>query len=233
MSSSPPKRFAIAEPVLGADVRLALSYVPARNRGALAALFAIDAAMGDVLRSTSEPALGAIRLAWWRERLEELDDGSTPAEPRLQALAAELLPRGVSGREVAALEGGWRRLFEPFPWGVEVAEAICLRGRYLFSFGARLLGEPSSAIEPAGGQWALIDAARHCSDAASRAFLVEQGQTFAQGLSGTRFDARLRPLSMLGALAARDAARGEPLPTEGTPGRAAAMVAHRLSGRIG
>jgi len=219
--------------VLGADVTLALSYVPARHRGAVAALFAIDAAMSDVLRSTSEPTLGAIRLAWWRERLEELDVAAPPAEPRLRAVAAELLPRGISGRDVAALEGGWRRLFEPFPWGVQVAEAIWFRGHTLFGLGARLLGEPSSPIEAAGGQWALIDAARHCSDSASRAFLVGQGRTFAQGLSGSRFDAALRPLSMLGALAARDAARGEPLPPEGTPGRAAAMVAHRLSGRIG
>ena len=57
--------------------------------------------MADVVRTTSEPMLGAIRLAWWRERLEELDDGAPPPpEPRLQAVAYELLPRGVRGSEL-------------------------------------------------------------------------------------------------------------------------------------
>ena len=56
--------------------------------------------MGDVLRTTREPMLGPIRLAWWRERLEELDEsGEAPAEPRLQAVVRELLPRAVSGRD--------------------------------------------------------------------------------------------------------------------------------------
>jgi phytoene synthase len=68
----------------------------------------MDAAMGEVVRSTREPMLGPIRLAWWRERLEELEvSGATPAEPRLQAVARELLPRGVSAAVVAQGEGGW------------------------------------------------------------------------------------------------------------------------------
>jgi len=92
--------------VLGADLGLALTYVAPRDRGALAALFAIDRAMGDVVRSTKEPMLGPIRLAWWRERLEELDEGaSAPAEPRLQAVARELIPRGVTGRSERLLLG--------------------------------------------------------------------------------------------------------------------------------
>ena len=98
--------------MLGADIGLALTYTPLSNRGALAALFSIDRAMGDVVRTTKEPLLGPIRLAWWRERLEELDDdGTAPAEPRLQQAAAELIPRGVTGRELAALESGWLRMF--------------------------------------------------------------------------------------------------------------------------
>jgi phytoene synthase len=101
--------------MLGADLGLALTYVPLRNRGALAALFAIDVAMGDVVRSTKEPMLGPIRLAWWRERLDELDEGTrAPAEPRLQAVERELLPRGISGHDIAGLEEGWLRLFDPF-----------------------------------------------------------------------------------------------------------------------
>jgi phytoene synthase len=212
---------------------LALSYVPARYRAALEALFAIDAAMGDVVRTTQEPMLGPIRLAWWRERLEELDAGApAPAEPHLQAVEQELLPRRVSGRDCAALEGGWLRLFDPFPWGIETSEAIWFRGNLLFGLGARVLGQADERIQAAGGLWALADAARHCSDPQSRAMLLDQARTFARGLGGARFATVLRPLSMLATLAVRDCRRGEPFDVEGTPGRAAAMLRHRLTGRI-
>ena len=219
--------------MLGADLGLSLAYVPTRERGALAALFAIDRAMGDVVRSTTEPMLGPIRLAWWREQLEELDvDGAAPAEPRLQAVKRELIPRRVSGRELAALEGGWLRMFDPFPWTVQTGEAIWFRGNLMFGLGARVLGHADERIQGAGGLWALVDAARHCSDPVSRAMLVEQARSFARGLGGVRFPGPLRPLSMLTVLAMRDCRRGEPFEREGTPARAAAMIRHRFSGRL-
>ena len=219
--------------MLGADLGLALSYVPLRDRGALAALFAIDRAMADVVRTTKEPMLGPIRLAWWRERLEELDEhAAAPAEPRLQQVERELIPRGVSGRELAALESGWLRLFDPFPWTVQTSEAIWFRGNLLFGLGARIVGRAEERIQGAGGLWALVDAARHCSDPQSRAMLLDQARSFGRGLRGLRFPGPLRPLSMLTVLAMRDCRRGEPFEREGTPGRAAAMLRHRFSGRL-
>lgn len=212
---------------------MALSYVPARDRAALQALFAIDAAMGNVVRTTSEPMLGPIRLAWWRERLEELNGGvSAPAEPRLQAVERALILRGATGRDLAGLEEGWLRLFDPFPWTVATSEAIWFRGNLLFGLGARVLDQVDERIQAAGGLWALVDAARHCSDADSRAMLLSQARTFARGLAGARFARALRPLSMLAALAVRDCGRGEPFEAEGAPGRAALMLRHRLTGRI-
>jgi phytoene synthase len=187
--------------------------------------------MGDVLRTTREPMVGAIRLAWWRERLEQLGS-EVPAEPRLQAVAEQLVPRGIGGRDVAALEGGWARLLDDFPWDVATAEAIWFRGRHLFALGARLVGEPTEAIAAAGGLWALADAARRCSDPPSREMLLEQVRTLGRGLGGERFAVALRPLSMLAALALRDAGRGEPFEREGAPGRVAALLRHRLSGRL-
>ena len=219
--------------MLGADLGLALTYVPLRNRGALAALFAIDRAMADVVRTTKEPMLGPIRLAWWRERLEELDEhGAAPAEPRLQKVESELIPRGVTGRELAALESGWLHLFDPFPWTVQTSEAIWFRGNLLFGLGARILGRAEERIQGAGGLWALVDAARHCSDVQSRAMLLDQARSFGRGLSGVRFPGPLRPLSMLTLLAMRDCRRGEPFEREGSPARVAAMLRHRFSGRL-
>lgn len=189
--------------------------------------------MGEVVRTTREPMLGPIRLAWWRERLEELaDTGAAPAEPRLQQVERELLPLGVSGHDVAGLEPGWLRLFDPFPWGIETSEAIWLRGNLLFGLAARVLGNPGEQIQAAGGLWALMDVARHCSDPPSRNTLVRQARNFAAKLAGRRFAAPVRPLSALAALAIRDCRRGEPFEREGTPGRAATVFRHRLTGRL-
>jgi hypothetical protein len=62
--------------------------------------------------------------------------------------------------------------------------------------------------------------------------LLAQAQSFARKLSGERFPTALRPLSVLAALAIRDCRRGEPFEAEGTPGRAAAMLRHRFTGRL-
>ena len=235
MSSPPRKPSAIAEPPsptdIGADRTLALLYLPKRLRPAFAALWSVDSAMGRVVASTSEPAIGAIRLAWWRERLEDLDHKAGPAEPILQAVHSQLISRGIAGRELAVMEGCWSRLFDPFPWDIRTAEAIFFRGRHLFALAARLLGEASPLAEDAGAIWALVDAARHCSDAASRSRLLDQARSFRGGLPDVAPRA-LRPLTMLTALALRDAGREETFEREGTPGRAAALLAHRLTGRL-
>ena len=62
--------------------------------------------------------------------------------------------------------------------------------------------------------------------------LLDQARTFARGLGGEKFVTTLRPLSALAALAIRDCRRGEPFEAEGTPGRAAAMLRHRFTGRL-
>lgn len=190
--------------------------------------------MGEVVRSTREPLLGPIRLAWWRERLEELDEGGpVPAEPRLQAVHEVLLPIGVRGRDLAGLERGWIGLFDSFPWDAGIGEAIWFRGRQLFATAARVFGQATDDdIEESGGLYALVDVARHCSDAQSRQMLLDQARLFARRLADVRFPSKVRPLSMLTALAIRDCARGGPFEREGTPSRAASIFRHRLSGRL-
>jgi hypothetical protein len=53
-----------------------------------------------------------------------------------------------------------------------------------------------------------------------------------QQLSTHRFPKRLRPLTGLAALAARDARRSPPFEPEATPGRSWALIRHRLTGKI-
>jgi len=177
--------------------------------------------MGDVVARASEPALAAIKLAWWRERLQELDAGKAPAEPRLQAAADQLLPRGVTGAALSKFEEGWATLLEPQP----DIEQVGSRGGQLFGLASRMLGDTDALIPVAGRLYARQSVRRrglseHCS-------MDETVQ-----LAGHRFSRTLRPLTALARLAARDARRGAVLEPEGTPSRAWALIVHRLTGRI-
>ena len=95
--------------------QLALAYVPAARRAAVEALWRLDVALGSVLATGSDPMISRIRLAWWRESLEKLDHARPPAEPLLEALAQHVLPAGVSGADLAAMEEGWEALLSPAP----------------------------------------------------------------------------------------------------------------------
>jgi 15-cis-phytoene synthase len=210
---------------LDPDRLTALEATPPRVRPALSALWNLDLAFADIVATTSQPALGAIRMAWWRERLEELDAGQPRAEPRLLAVAAELLPLGISGSVLSKLEDGWLPLLEPFPWGEAQADGLRERGRTIFAVGAQILGGNPSDAEPAGALWSLVDGATHCSDPDSRSFLCSEARVAAADMPD-KVPANVRPLTVLGALAAYDLRPG------GRLGRVGVALAHRLKGTI-
>jgi 15-cis-phytoene synthase len=177
--------------------------------------------------TSTDRHLAAIRLAWWRERLEELDhDSLAPAEPRLQAVGHELLPHGVSARELSQLEDAWLPLLDPFPWGEAAAEGLKLRGRILFGIGGRLLGCASEEGEAAGALWSLVDGAHHCSDPPSREMLLSTARADLAQLRN-RLPRPLRPLTVVAALAAADLIR-----ESGGLGRLSTAVRHRLLGTL-
>jgi len=193
---------------------------PVELRPAFDALFGIDDAMAEVVASSTQPALGAIRLAWWREALERLDSKPPPPEPRLQTAAAELLLRGISGAELADLEDGWATLLDEQP----DLERIGRRGERLFAIAARLLGASDPLLDVAGRLFAYGEE-------------VRKGRAPAQFdeiriLSRHRFPRRVRPLTALARLAARDVKHASFVEPEATPGRAAALLSHRLFGTV-
>ena len=195
---------------------------PVELRPAFDALFGIDDALAEVVTSSTQPALGAIRLAWWREALERLDSSAPPPEPRLQAVASQLLPRGIAGSALAELEDGWAAMLEEVP----DIERIGERGAKLFAIGAKLLGSDDEMLKPAGRLYACELAKRRqlasvpCPTGEMRV------------LAGHRFPRRLRPLIALARLAARDVKQAPAIEPEATPGRAAALLSHRLFGTV-
>jgi phytoene synthase len=182
-------------------------------------LFDIDDAMADVVAHSTQPALGAIKLAWWRERLEELDEGKVPAEPRLQA-AAELLSRGISGSQLARLEDGWTAMLEEHPDADRVAAGFELP----FEFGAVLLDVKFGFLHAAGQVVAGMRIARSG---------LRDMPAKLPSLEGKVSPRHARPLTAFAALAMRDLHRGgPPFEREGTPGRALTLMRHRLTGRF-
>lgn len=226
MSSKPQRPSVTAEEdlaaAIGGDRALMLRQVPRDLKPAFEALWQIDAAMGDVVARSTQPALGAIKLAWWREHLEELGRATPPpAEPRLCAVAEELLPHGIKGGELAKLEDGWATLLEEQVDALRVAN----RGEFLFGIAGRLLGKDDERLAEAGALYALASVGRR----GVPELLKDAGQ-YSQRLAGYRFPRALRPLTALARLAVRDLKSGPPFEQEGSPPRLAAMYRHLWSG---
>jgi phytoene/squalene synthetase len=87
---------------------------PAAARPGLFALYAFNLEVARAPWVASEPALAAIRLAWWREALDEIYDGRAPRRHPVvgglaEAVAAGDLPRrlfeGMIDARVAEVEG--------------------------------------------------------------------------------------------------------------------------------
>ena len=204
------------------DRDLVRQYWPVELRPAFDALFDIDDALADVVTSSTQPALGAIRLAWWREALERLDTSPPPPEPRLQAVVSELMPKGVSGKDLAALEDGWATLLDEAPDTARILD----RGVALFGIGSRLLGASDVRLEVAGRLFAAAQVVR--TGLMQLNFPAEE----LQQLAGCRFRRILRPLTALARLAERDFKQAPQVEPEATPGRAVALLSHRLFGTV-
>lgn len=216
-------------PDLDPDRRLALAYASAAARPALEALWRLDVTLGAVLAGKREPMVAWIRLAWWREALERLDTAPPPPEPVLQALAADVLPAGISGAALAAMEEGWSALLSDGPLDAQALQNYAeARGGLLFRHSAGLLGAAND-VEPAGARWALVDLARHSTRPAEAAAALMA----AAGIEREpAWPPALRPLAMLSVLARRDVERQpEPLEKQGAPARMLRLLKYRLTGR--
>jgi len=203
---------------------LALSYIPAEAREGVRALFALDAALGNVVRTTREPMVGRMRLAWWREALERLDNASPPGEPVLRALADHVLRQGVTGAQLARLTTGWEWLLEAPLDLTALRMHAALRGE-IFDMAGRLCGQPDTrrlALEGRG--WVFADLAVNLSDADLKKRVRRKADLLLRA-RGRSWPRRLRGLGALVLLARADLA-GK---------RNAMLVArlawHRLTGR--
>lgn len=219
-------------PLADPERQLALSHAPAAVRDALSLLWQLDERMGTIVAAAREPAIGAMRLLWWRDALVRLDDPAAlvPAEPLLAEIAATLLPAGLSGTALSEIEEGWSVLLDADePDAGAMKQHGEWRGGRLFALSAKLLGADAPDIVAGGTGWALADLGHRMRDPVVRAAARKAAADILANVS----PGRLRgPLGLLVLLAKRDAA----MPPEeqrqpGSPMRVARSIAFSIFGR--
>lgn len=211
-----------------AETALILSYAPMRARVGAAALLALDATFGGIVRHAREPMVAQMRLTWWDEALHSLDRGDRFAEPVLDRIAGEVVPLGIEGAQLARMIDGWEPLLDPASSVDALTTAIGVaRGGGLFAALARVTGSRDPGVADAGAGWALADAALRLSDVRLAGALTEVARRRLDAALAGRWSPQGRMLGAM-ALAARSDLSG------GAPGqlrRVARLAWHRLTGR--
>ncbi len=176
--------------------RLALAYAPASSREAMLALLALDTRLGGIVRSSREPMLAQLRLAWWREQLRADPTTWPGGEPLLAVLRAWPGNTAV----LAGLVDGWEAMTGDAPLPPSAFETLAeTRG---IAFAALATGrEAQDAALRMGRNWALADIAARLSDPDERQAALELAR--AQDWRSAPLPRSLRPLAVLHGLAAR------------------------------
>jgi 15-cis-phytoene synthase len=211
----------LSEP-LSPEAELALAWSGPKVRGALSLALQLDRRLARIVGRTTEPVLGQMRLAWWREAL-----GKPVAERPRGDVVLDGIGQHWAGREAAlvAMVDGWEALVTAETLGKAEAEAFgAQRGAFFAALGDELAPAAAVRLAAAGLRWALADAAAAVADEDERAVLVAAG--LALGVALGRVPRALRGLAVLDALARRALARGgRPL----MEGRGASLVAFKAA----
>lgn len=192
----------IPEPTdpLPPEAELALAWSGPKVRGPLSIALQFDRRLARIVARTSEPMLGQMRLAWWREALAKPLDERPRGDAVLDGIGVHW--QGQE-RALAPMVDAWEVLVTAERLGPDEAAAFGA-GRGAFFAGLGLVddfGAVAARLGLAGRRWALADAAASVSDPAERAVLVAAG--LAPGEGDGRIPRSLRGLAVLEALALR------------------------------
>ena len=210
---------------IGDAERLAVEYCTKEFRPPLSAFFAFDARLAQIASKTREPALGQMRLAWWRDVL------SQPVNERPKGdIVLEALSEHWAGSEARLIEvvDAWEILIASEKLTKEeVVDFAC--GRVMPLVRIVQEGSENTPQNVVGTLelWALADVVPKITDDNERSIILEAARAN-RGQSGL-FPRAFRGIAVLHALARRSVARGgQPM----LEGRGAALIALRV-GLIG
>jgi len=124
-----------------------------QRRADVLAVLALDAELARAARVASNPLIAEIRLAWWREGLDEIYQGRAPRrQPVLNALAAAIarhgLERDLFGAMIEARINGQAELTA---WADATAGSVAVLSATVLDPAA-----PRAPAELAGRAWGLL-----------------------------------------------------------------------------
>ncbi len=195
------------------DVRLSCAFIPdAEKRAELLALFAFLETLRDIPERTTDPLMGEIRLRWWYEAIEEIEQGRPVRyHPLTEALKAMISTYSLSPKDFLDLIEGQMPLLDKGPLTIKDALGVVDRGEgHLLRLAAQVLGKAADMTDIARLHgMTQIKATRGLSDAGDMEFshLKREAQKIAKNLP-----ASLMPLALPLALAATYWHGGKPGP---------------------
>ena len=198
--------------------QLALAHTPSSLRGALQSALALDRRLSQIVARTSEPMLGQMRLAWWRDVLGKPLAEWPQGNAELETIA---LHWGHSAAQLAAMADGWEYMLSEPPLSAEAAMGFASGRAKAFGALANISAKPVARekLAIAAQYWALGDGAVHIGSEAERATMRAQLDKLPER---PRLGSPFKGIAIMGALGERALRGGEgPL----MEGRGAAITA--------
>ena len=127
-------------------------------RADVVTLYALNYELSRAAEVASQPLIGEMRLAWWREAVEEIFEGRpVRRHPVALALAEAVRRRGLPQAELEALIDGRLRELEAWPLGEdEVDDYLGDTAGRLMTLAAKVLAPGMVCdLRPAGHAWGL------------------------------------------------------------------------------
>lgn len=203
------------------ELDLALAWTPPKVRAALTTAFQLDRRLSRIVARTSEPMLGQMRLAWWRDALGQPVADRPRGDAVLDSIGAHW-----AGREAAliAMVDGWEVLVTADSLGPEdIATFGAKRAEFFGALHDDRGKAATGRVAAAAFRWSIADAATGVTDAGEKAALIEAG--LAPADTSGRLPNVLRGLAVLEALSLRALRRGGSALMEGRGASLAAMRA--------
>lgn len=130
-------------------------------------LYAFNQEVAKTRENVSEPALGEIRLQWWRDAIEELRKGTAREHPVVQAMQSELAPADLFALLEELVDARAQDLYDEGPVDQPALEGYALAvGGTLAEAALRLSveSEPDEHLvglaRATGGAWAMLGLVR-------------------------------------------------------------------------
>lgn len=127
----------------------------ADGRAALLALYGLNIELARVGKSVSNPLVGEIRLAWWRERLETITAGDADAHPVLKALQPAVTAGRLPLAKLLDLVEARHTDLDPEPFADEAALVAFIDGT-----AGTIMTAAAQALDPLSDPSAVIGASR-------------------------------------------------------------------------